>query len=161
MEINLNIAGYLREMDLQRKLFIVLGTIILVLLATLIFGISTYEEPIQNVIEEFISASENLNLSKLLRITTGVLHENIVKQRETVESIKQKVHFKGYLQNYKVKFLDKRPEMAKVQIIPEITESYAGKSSITYEHTIIIDVIKINNEWKISNIKVVETNITG
>jgi hypothetical protein len=157
----MELLSYFTDMDLQKKLFYTLGTIILILILTLIFGISNYEQPIQDVIEEFVTASENLNLSKLLNITTGKLHSNIVNQRDTISDIKNKIHFQGYLENYQINFLNKTPEMAKVEIIPEITESYSGNSGITYRHNIIIDVIQIENNWKISNIKMVDTEITG
>jgi uncharacterized membrane protein YvbJ len=59
----------LKELNLQEKLYITIALFILFIIIILIFNMASYEPDLYEKIEEFIEATENLNLEKLLTIT--------------------------------------------------------------------------------------------
>ncbi|MFW6009187.1 MAG: hypothetical protein ACOCP8_08000, partial [archaeon] len=71
------------------------------------------------------------------------------------------IHFTGSLSNYDVNYFEKQTHQATVEVVAEIREKMVGKSSRTFEHIFVLQLINIRNEWKIANIRVVKTIRTG
>ncbi|MFW5962359.1 MAG: hypothetical protein ACOCQR_01975 [bacterium] len=152
--------SFLAEIDIQKKLFIILLAIIVLIIIILIIGLSTYETPIEDAVEEFITALTHLDNPRLLGITTGVYRERLAAQRRAAEQIKKDLDFRGTLIDYKMRYLDKRPQIATVEIIARIQEA-KKTDNIAYEHTFTVHFVKLNGEWKIADVQVVNVSIIG
>jgi hypothetical protein len=120
---------------------------------------ASYEPDLYEKIEEFIEATENLNLEKLLTITGGTFHENLVKRKETINNVKKDIAFHGNILDFNIKIIEKQTYRARVEVTVRIRENLRGRPATNFKHIFLLDFIKSNNEWKVAKVTTVNTKI--
>lgn len=149
----------LKELNLQEKLYITIALFILFIILILIFNMLSYEPDLYDKVEEFIEATENLNLEKLLTITGGTFHENLVKRKETINSVKNDIAFRGNILDFNIKIIEKQSYRARVEVTTRIREDLQGRPATNFRHIFLLDFIKSHNEWKVAKVTNVNTEI--
>lgn len=149
----------LKNLSLQEKLYITIAIFIIFIIFILIYNMVSYEPDLYSKVEEFIMATENLNLDKLLIITGGTFHENLVKRKNTINNVKQDISFQGDILEFKIKIVEKQNYRARVEVTAKIRENLLGRPSTNFRHIFLLDFIKTNSEWKVAKVTTVNTEI--
>jgi len=149
----------LKNLSLQEKLYITIAIFVIFVIFILIYNMVSYEPDLQSKVEEFIMATENLNTDKLLAITGGTFHENLVKRNDTIKGVKRDVSFRGSIIEYNIKILEKQSYRARVEVTAKIRENLLGRPSTNFKHIFLLDFIKSHSEWKVAKVTTVNTEI--
>ena len=149
----------LKNLSLQEKLYITIAIFIIFVIFILIYNMISYEPDLYSKVEEFIMATENLNLERLLMITGGTFHENLVKRKNTINDVKNDISFQGDILEFNIKILEKQSYRARVEVSTKIRENLMGRPATNFKHIFLLDFIKTNNEWKIAKVNTVNTEI--